>query len=148
MSLPTVLGIFWNLVTGNPHAATLNSTMREFRTAGTVLTLILLALAWFRSLRRDRWQLLALSLFVVVVLGPSVQPWYFCWGLAIAAVIAETPRRLCWLAAGSVALVVMIRPNGTGLQMQPVVIPIIAGALVLAWWVMLRRPARSESVPA
>ena len=65
----------------------------------------LLVGAWLIALRRDWWQLLAASLFVVVVLGPSVQPWYFCWALAVVGrlrhqpavdVLARRPHRSRW----------------------------------------------------
>jgi alpha-1,6-mannosyltransferase len=140
MSIPTLLAICWNLAIGVWDGTTnVNATMRGFRSAGTVVTLILLTITWVRALRRDWWTMLVVALFVVVVLGPTVQPWYFCWGLAIAAVMTQQLRSLWLLAGGSIALVVMIRPNGTGLQMKPVVVLMIAGSLGLAWLILARR---------
>jgi hypothetical protein len=112
--------------------------MRGFRTAGTVASLVLLAAAWFIALRRRWWDLLAASLLAVIVLGPTVQPWYFIWALVIVAVAVTSRAWMCGLAAASIALVAMIRPNGTGLQMQPPVFAIMAGAALLAWVVFYR----------
>jgi alpha-1,6-mannosyltransferase len=152
MSLPSLLAICWNLLLGITHGTTrVNATMRAFRDAGTVLSLLILVLAWFDALRRRWWELLALALFVVVVLGPTVQPWYFCWVLAVAAAFATSRTWSCWLAGASIALVVMIRPNGTGLQMKPVVLAIMAGAGLLSWAVLVsherrRRPSATHQV--
>jgi alpha-1,6-mannosyltransferase len=150
MSIPTVLAICWNLALGITHGTTsVNATMRGFRLAGTVVTLLLLTGAWLLALRRDWWALLAGSLVLVVILGPTVQPWYFCWSIAVAAVIIRSSRSVGLIAGGCVALVAMIRPNGTGLQMLPPVFPIIAGAALLAWVFFLRshRIEPREKVP-
>jgi alpha-1,6-mannosyltransferase len=147
MSLPSLLAICWNLALGITHGTTsVNATMRGFRTAGTAISIVLLLGAWLVALRRQWWQLLAAALLVVVVLGPSVQPWYFCWALAVAAAFVTRRAWICWLSAASVALVVVIRPNGTGLQMQPPVFPIAAGAALLAWAFFYRQHRRRESV--
>jgi len=147
MSIPSLLAICWNLCLGITHGTTaVNATMRGFRTAGTVLSLVLLALAWLGALRRQWWQLLAASLFVVVILGPTVQPWYFIWSLAVAATFVTGRGWLCAIAAASIALVAMIRPNGTGLQMQPPALAIIAGSVLLAWLVLYRRRSSDEPV--
>jgi alpha-1,6-mannosyltransferase len=150
MSLPSLLAICWNLLLGITHGTTsVNATMRGFRTAGTVVTVIALAGTWLLALRRQWWQLLAASLLIVVVLGPSVQPWYFIWALTIAATFVVTRAGLCALAAASIALVAMIRPNGTGLQMQPPVFAIVAGAALLAWAVFFyRAPQPAPAIAA
>jgi alpha-1,6-mannosyltransferase len=151
MSLPSLLAVCWNLALGITHGTTsVNATMRGFRTAGTVLSIVLLIGAWLIALRRQWWQLLAAALLAVVVLGPSVQPWYFDWALVVAAAYVTDRRWVCWLSGASVALVVLIRPNGTGLQMQPPVFPIFAGAALLAWAFFYRgqRRRRQPVAPA
>ncbi|HEY3702684.1 MAG TPA: polyprenol phosphomannose-dependent alpha 1,6 mannosyltransferase MptB [Acidimicrobiales bacterium] len=65
--------------------------------------------------RRDRygslWSL-AVSLLVLVVLGPVIQPWYLLWGLVLLA--AAGPGRLLALAVWiSVVLPYMVQPNGS-----------------------------------
>ncbi len=64
---------------------------------------------------RDRygslWSL-AVSLLVVVLLGPVIQPWYLLWGLVPLA--AAGPGRLLGLAVWvSVVLPYMVQPNGS-----------------------------------
>ena len=140
MSIPTSLAIMWQLLHGVTHGTTkVGPVMREFRSGGTVVTLVALAVLWLRSMRQSAWTLLTVALVVVVVFGPTVQPWYFCWALAVAAVFLVEDRWLTWIGGLSVALVAMIRPNGTGFQMKPVVIVFIAGGLVLSWLLMRRR---------
>jgi alpha-1,6-mannosyltransferase len=140
MSIPTSLAMIFQLLHGVTHGTTkVGPVMRAFRTGGTVVTLLALVWLWARSLRQPAWTLLAIALFVVVVLGPTVQPWYFCWALAVAAAFLVDGRWLAWIGGLSVALVVMIRPNGTGFQMKPVVIVFIAGGLALSWLLMRRR---------
>ncbi|MGH9169898.1 MAG: polyprenol phosphomannose-dependent alpha 1,6 mannosyltransferase MptB [Acidimicrobiales bacterium] len=54
---------------------------------------------------------MALTLFVAVVCSPVVQPWYFVWGVAVAAVVAE--RRLrSWLVGVSVVMSFLGLPGG------------------------------------
>jgi alpha-1,6-mannosyltransferase len=160
MSLPSLAAIFWDLLQGHVHRAIkLDPSMQHFRTAGTVVSVALLAIAWGLATMTNmparpwwlwrpwwlgwlgrltarplsKWGLLGTALFTVVVLGPSVQPWYFCWSLAIVGLVVIDVRGLAVIAGCCVGLVAMIRPNGTGLQMNPVVVPILAGALYLAW---------------
>jgi len=93
------------------------------------------------SLSRDAWTLLAFALLIVVLLGPSVQPWYFIWALSIAGAI-RLPRRAVSVMAGlSLGMVAMVRPNGVGLQMNPFVALILFLSLALA--LALLEPART-----
>ena len=70
----------------------------------------------------------------------------------VAATLLTGRGAVCGLAAASIALVTMIRPNGTGLQMQPPVLAIIAGSALLAWLFFYRagssRDLRRAPVPA
>jgi alpha-1,6-mannosyltransferase len=74
--------------------------------------------------------------------GPAVQPWYYSWSLAIAALFLLDWRAISILGGLSIALVVMIRPNGSGLQLNPAVIAIIVGGLLLSWIVIEHRVPR------
>ncbi len=140
LSLPTSAAILWQLAHGVTHGSMhLGPVMRNFRTGGTVLTLIALIGLWLRAFRGQAWQLLAIALAAVVVLGPTVQPWYFCWGLAVAAVFLTDRTWLIWIAGLSIAMVGMIRPNGTGVQMKPAALVFLAIGLGLAWLIMRRR---------
>jgi alpha-1,6-mannosyltransferase len=145
MSLPTLAAICWKLAHGVTHKATaVDATMHAFRTTGSLLSIAALTGLWLRALRRAAWPLLAVALCTLVILGPSVQPWYFCWPLVIAAVVPLTAANLTTIAGASIALVVMIRPNGTGLQMNPAVTAIIAGSALLSWLIMTRTRRQSR----
>jgi hypothetical protein len=96
----------------------------------------------------DLWELLALALFSIVVLGPSVQPWYFCWSLAVAGMLTLRPQLLVAIAGSCIGLVAMIRPNGQGLQMNPAVVPILLIALALARWALLPRTRSGRTIAA
>jgi alpha-1,6-mannosyltransferase len=155
MSLPSLGAIVWDLLQGHFHRAIrLDIPMEHFRTVGTVISVVSLVALWWLATRTrlcaaaslvarwprrgfDIWALLAASLFVVVVLGPSVQPWYFCWALAIVCFVPIDVKRLALIAGSCVGLVAMIRPNGTGLQMNPVGIVILGCAIVLAWRILV-----------
>ena len=156
MSLPSFAAIIWDLTTGHARPLKLDTQMTDFRTVGTVLSIAGLGMLWLLALRRpapaslrrgrfDAWQLLALALLSIVVLGPSVQPWYFLWPLAVAAA-TPLPARLVTVIAGlSIGMVLMIRPNGVGLQMNPSVV-LLLGVPVLIASVVLSRGSRSAVV--
>ena len=76
---------------------------------------------------------LAVALTTIVLLGPSVQPWYFCWSLPFVAVLHLRRGLLMFLLGSSVGLVAMIAPGGRGFQMSPVVLLIAAGSAVVGW---------------
>jgi alpha-1,6-mannosyltransferase len=130
MSLPTMAAVAYRFVIRAAHAGTVvDTTVRAFRTAGSILAAVLLALFWVRAIRGFAIQLLALSLAVVVLLGPAVQPWYFTWSLSIAALFLVAPRRMSWLAAASVALTLLTTPMGSPLDFGPFVPAVLAAGL-------------------
>ncbi|MGX7680438.1 polyprenol phosphomannose-dependent alpha 1,6 mannosyltransferase MptB [Jatrophihabitans sp. DSM 45814] len=130
MSIPTMLGVVYKLVTGQPHAGSLvDHTIRSFRRAGSIAAAALLTYFWFRAVRTSALQLLALALLTVVILSPAVQPWYFTWALAPAALFIVSPRAVSWVAAASVALTFLISPMGSGLEVAPYVPAVVAAGL-------------------
>ena len=152
MSFPSGAAIGWDLLHGELHRSLkLDPQMSDFRTVGTVISICLLIGLWLLAMRAylppkiaarrsrlptgDAWTLLAVSLTTVVLLGPSVQPWYFLWALCVAA-LTRLPRAAVVLFAGlSVGMVAMIRPNGVGLQMNPAVVVILGCGI---WWARCR----------
>ncbi|MBV9592762.1 MAG: polyprenol phosphomannose-dependent alpha 1,6 mannosyltransferase MptB [Actinobacteria bacterium] len=153
MSVPSLLAILARAVIGHPHGASrVNPTMRGFRTAGTVLTLVTLPALWWVAIRRTTWAMLATALFLLVVLGPTVQPWYFIWSLAVAAALALRARTVVVFAAASIALTIMIEPGGRGFQMHPQVIGMIAGSAALCSYVfrsvLTPSPQRADALRA
>ncbi|HST49575.1 MAG TPA: polyprenol phosphomannose-dependent alpha 1,6 mannosyltransferase MptB, partial [Jatrophihabitans sp.] len=152
MSLPTMLAVGYRAAIGAEHAGTLvDATVRGFRTAGLIVSGLLLVLLWFRAVRGQAMQLLTLALATVVVLGPAVQPWYFSWSLTLAAVFVVAPRQLSWIATGSLALTLLTRPMGSSLEMAAYVPAVLAAALAvraLLGPVVQRRPEPAVPLPA
>ena len=85
------------------------------------------------ALRRAPLTCLVIGLAAAASLVPAVQPWYYCWALVLAGLVVT--RRWVWIVLMTtiVSSVIMIRPNGEGLQMDPSVINIIAGSAVACW---------------
>jgi hypothetical protein len=146
LSLPTAAAIVLKLATGHLSGATaLDGTMRTIRSVGSALTGVVLVGLWIVALRRAPLACLVVGLGAAAVLVPAVQPWYYCWALGLAGLVVT--RRWMWLTLMTVTVssVIMIRPNGQGLQMDPAVINMIAGS-ALASWIALR--VRRTSPPA
>ncbi len=150
MSLPTLLAVLYRAVIGAAHAGTtVDGTVRGFRTVGTVLSALLLVWLWFQAVRRHgnrkaSMKLLTVGLFTVVVLGPAVQPWYFSWALTIGAVLMLSPRKVFWVATGSIGLTLLTRPMGSSLEavayLSAVAVAAIAARALLGPVVRHRQP--------
>ena len=149
LSVPTAIAILLKLVTGHVSGATdLDAGMRFIRSLGSALTGVVLAGLWFVALRRAPLTCLVIGLGAAAVLVPAVQPWYYCWALVLAGLVVT--RRWVWIVLMTtiVSSVIMIRPNGEGLQMDPSVINIIAGSAVACWLALWARPkAAPASAP-
>ncbi|HEY3737247.1 MAG TPA: polyprenol phosphomannose-dependent alpha 1,6 mannosyltransferase MptB [Jatrophihabitans sp.] len=137
LSLPSALVLFGRLVSGASPLKHLDGTLRGFRTGGEVLTVVAVVALWFVAISRlkdGRTQLACLSaaLGAAALLAPSVQPWYYCWGLALAGFVV-TRRVVLWLlAAVGVLFPIMIMPSGSGMESDWRAFPVIAAALLLA----------------
>lgn len=122
MSLPTLLAVLYRAGIGAAHAGTLvDGAVRGFRTVGTVASGLLLIWLWLQAVRHNQsakaaLKLLTVALFTVVVLGPAVQPWYFSWALTVGAVLILSPRKVFWVATGSIGLTLLTRPMGSSLE--------------------------------
>ncbi len=55
---------------------------------------------------------LAAAFAAIIVITPTVQPWYWCWALLPLAIGLRRRPAAALIAAGSVALVLITRPNG------------------------------------
>lgn len=116
--------------------------MRDVRQAGTVLCTIAVAALWLAARRRAPLACLTVALGAVVVLAPMVQPWYFDWPLALAALVVVGRTRLAMLAAVPVALTMLVEPSGQGyLNDWATTLTVITGALLLTRLVLGRRQA-------
>ena len=130
MSLPTMLAVLYRFVTGQEHAATIvDHTVRAFRRIASVASALLLLWLWLRAVRGRPLQWMTLALVSVVVLSPAVQPWYFIWALAPAALFLVAPRQVSFVAAASVALTLLTRPMGSSLELAPYVPAVLAAGL-------------------
>jgi alpha-1,6-mannosyltransferase len=130
MSVPTMAAVAYRFAIRAAHAGTVvDSTVRTFRTIGSYVSAALLVALWFRASRGAAIQMFALSLAVIVLLGPAVQPWYFTWTLSIVALFMVNPRQLSWIAGASVALTLLTTPMGSPLALGPYIPAVIAAGL-------------------
>lgn len=137
LSLPSAAVMLGKLLTGNlRELKAVDGALQLARTIGEALAVAVSAALWFLALRRASLACLAVALGAVALLAPSVQPWYYCWALALAGLVVRSGRLLIALAAVSIAFPVMITPSGVGLESSLAAIPIIAGAAALAWFSM------------
>jgi hypothetical protein len=114
----------------------LDATLRAARHVGTALTFAVAVVLWVLALRakagRTVIAALAGTLGAAALLAPSVQPWYYCWGLALAGLVVTKRWWLTVLAATALMFPVMIMPSGSGLESDWRALPIIVAALVVA----------------
>lgn len=144
LSLPTALAMLSKVVTGTLDGATaVDGTMRAIRAVGEAVAAATVAALWWMAFRRAPLAWLTIALAAVAVLVPAVQPWYFCWALAFAGLVVARRSALLALATLVVAAVVLVRPNGQGLEMKPAALPIIAGSLFVCWLALRAVPGRS-----
>ena len=130
MSLPTMVAVVYRLIIRAAHAGTyVDSTVRTFRTIGTIISGLVLIVLWLRAMRGPAIRLFALALTVVVVLSPAVQPWYFTWALTIVAMFLLDSRQLSFVAAGSVALTLLTTPMGSPLDVGPFIPAVLVAGL-------------------
>jgi hypothetical protein len=81
----------------------------------------------------------AAALGVAALLAPSVQPWYYCWGLALAGLVVAGRALIVALAAVGLLFAVMITPDGFGLESDPWAPVVVAAALLVCWLVLPNR---------
>jgi alpha-1,6-mannosyltransferase len=143
LSLPSGIGMLAHAVTGTPLKA-VDETMRACRTAAEVILVVALVLLWLAALRRRVNPLLPLTiaLAVAALLAPSVQPWYYCWALAVAGLVVMRRVGLVLLAAVGLMFAVMITPDGFGLESGPWAPVIVAVSVAVCWWAL---PARTSA---
>jgi hypothetical protein len=140
-SAPSALAMLVHTAAGEPPGA-LDATMRDVRQGGTVLCTVAVAALWLAARRRAPLACLTLALGAVVVLAPMVQPWYYDWPLALAALVVVRRARLAMLAAVPVAFTVLVEPSGQAyLNDWAATLTVIAGALLLTRLVLVRSQA-------
>ncbi len=141
LSLPSGVGMFVHAVDGTPLKA-VDTVMRACRNVGEALAVAVLVGLWLLAVRAARTAaalgLLATALGATALLAPSVQPWYYCWGLLLAGLAVTGRSALSVLAAVGLMFAVMITPDGFGLESGPWA-PLIVAASVAVCWFALRR---------
>jgi uncharacterized membrane protein len=119
-SVPTGVGLAAGWLTGAPGTA-----LTVARTAGTVLTAVVLAGLWWRAHRRGdpRSVVAALGwgLAAVVVLAPAFHPWYALWALVPLAASTVDARVRTGLAVATGVLCFLVLPDGYNLARATVV---------------------------
>jgi alpha-1,6-mannosyltransferase len=144
LSLPSAIAMLAKAVSGSGDVKSVDDTLRACRTAGEVLTVVIVVVAWLLALRTARraavlgW--FAAALGAAAVLAPSVQPWYYAWGLAVAGLVRLPRVALVALAAVALVFPVMITPSGYGYESSWPALPMLAGAVGLAWWALRSPP--------
>ena len=135
LSLPCAVVMFGRWVGQAGAIKQLDDTLRAARHAGTALTFAIALVLWVLALRaktgRTVVAALAGTLGAAALLAPSVQPWYYCWGLALAGLVATKRWWLTVLAAVALMFPVMIMPSGSGLESDWRALPVIAAALAV-----------------
>ncbi len=120
------------------HSLSVTTMLTVTRSLGFVLALG--ATAWLLLAgKRHSWvRLLGLSLLVLVVLGPVVQPWYFVWGVALLSA-SYVRRQHFWILLLSIVGPFAGLPGGrdlvTGLVQSNVLL--IATAIVVLGGVLV-----------
>lgn len=141
LSLPSALTMLGKFATGSDAPRGVDDTLRTVRTVGEVVAVLVLVGLWLLAVRRPRESLglLTAALGTAALLGPSVQPWYYLWGLLLAGFVVTRHRAVLLLALVAVVFPIMITPSGVGLESTWAAIPVIvlAGALV---WTFLAAP--------
>ena len=134
-------GVDRSLLGGAPSTGAGSGHLGMFRMAG-ILGIVILVIVTWRLTARTPWMWLSLSLLAIVLLAPSMHPWYFLWPLVIAAVMAWRTTQIAWIAAASCALVVSDTPAGNEILDQWFAAPVVAGAGLVAVGV-LRQATRT-----
>lgn len=151
LSLPSAVGLVLKWLGGDQHLRDLDGVIRDCRTVGAVVGLLALVVLWTMAVQRARTGRrrpptggLAAALGLGAWLAPSVQPWYFAWGLLIAGLAVHDRRAVCVLAGVPPMFVVMIPPSGAGLENHWSASLIVGGAVLFSALLLRAAPAPSE----
>ncbi|MGH4012305.1 MAG: polyprenol phosphomannose-dependent alpha 1,6 mannosyltransferase MptB [Pseudonocardiaceae bacterium] len=143
MSLPTAAGQLAYAVTSPFHEAGSGPFIMVFRIIGSVVFLVILARQWW--LAREGGPVAAryaaIALLWSALLAPATLPWYFTWGLALAAGLSWRRNPLALVVAASTWLVLATYPTGeSAFNAWPYQIGMVAVSLVAAAALLRRDP--------
>lgn len=119
-----------------------STLVRAVDAVAEIATLLVVARAWWRA-QQGRPQVgpaaLAGAFTAVLVLAPTIRPWYGVWPLALAAA-ALRPGRWVVVAAGACLIIVFgVGPEGNSRLASPVTAVTLI-VVVLGAWFVLRSP--------
>jgi hypothetical protein len=86
--------------------------------AGLVVAAVVAGVLWLRADRVGPLPALGLALLVIVLLLPTVQPWYLLWAVVVLAAVVPAREALA-LAVGCTVLCLLILPSGRHLIRPP-----------------------------
>jgi len=120
LSVPTGLGLLTaTILRIGPYIDSANPVIMAFRKVFLVITAGVCGWLWRRSAQDlHPVRALGLALLAVVVLGPVVQPWYLLWPFALLAATRLRESAVAAIAGVSVALVLLVTPQGTALLLD------------------------------
>jgi hypothetical protein len=114
------------------------------RVLGALLLAVVLVGLWWRARNGDALRLAGVALAATVALSPVFYPWYALTPLALLAATVRSPQARGALAAGTVALVFLVLPDGYGVAVATKLPGALLDAAVLVLgvlWLVRRRRA-------
>jgi alpha-1,6-mannosyltransferase len=144
LSLPSAAAMIGRLIASGStaHLGELDHAMRVSRNVGEVLAVALLIALWLAAVSRAGTPArrtagyLAAAFGTAALFAPSVQPWYYSWGLVFAGLVTLRRPVLLALTTVAIAFPVLIRPSGSGLESVWSAWPIMIGAGLVSWLVL------------
>ncbi len=133
LSVPSGLGLLADqagrLLGAGGHRRALVSA---FRTGGQVVAGLACVWLWAIAARIGVLRALALALLAIVLLGPIVQPWYLVWPITIAATLCLPAGLTAVIAGVSVAMSMLVTPQGQTSFNRPLALFVTAAAAAIA----------------
>jgi hypothetical protein len=120
-----------------------DALVAAFRVAGEVVAGTLAVLLWIGVCRQQPINLrraaraLGISLTMLVLLGPIVQPWYLLWPITVLAIVGLTPRWQTVIGGVTVWASLLVTPQGATLFDRPIAVLAAAVAAVVGAVVVL-----------
>jgi hypothetical protein len=148
-SLPTGLGLAAGWVLEETGTGSAAAALTVTRTLGMLVTLVVLAAAWWRVRNAGPRAVVAAfgwGLVAMVVLAAAFHPWYALWPVVVlaASTVADRVRR--WLAVVATGLSFLLLPDGYNLARSTVLAGIlldvavtVAGVVWAVRWAVRRR---------
>lgn len=115
LSVPTGIGQLLHTIVGWVLDVDQGPFVAVSRMLGLAALLVLAARRWWAARDADDREVVrqtAIVLALAAALSPATLPWYFSWGLAMAAALAWSERGLALAVAGSVWLMAVDYPSG------------------------------------